>query len=293
MLAYGNTVLKVGADWLNYLPPVRPYTMRLRYKMGTTPTFHHGVGTLVDPARNVWDLHYENSEWHLMLYGQNKEDLLEIVDANIVGVTSLLMSFYGCTNLEKVALIDTHTVTDFGYLFADCTSLKEIPLLDLSSATTVNEMFAGSGLTHVPLFDTRNVTRFDGFLVGCPITTVPLFDTSKATTMWWMFHSCSYLEYIPLFDTRNVTTMEFMCRNCSSLKEIPLFDTSNVTNMWAAFYGCTNVESGALALYNQLSTQQTTVTDHRGTFFKCGINTTTGTAELAQIPADWKTWPYE
>ena len=55
-------------------------------------------------------------------------------------------------------------------------------------------------------------------------------------------------------------------------------------NIW----DCNNVESGALALYNQLSTQTTPPSNHSQTFYDCGSNTTTGAAELAQVPSDWK-----
>jgi hypothetical protein len=54
------------------------------------------------------------------------------------------------------------------------------------------------------------------------------------------------------------------------------------------FYGCTAVESGALALYNQMAGQATPPGNHARCFYNCGANTTTGAAELAQIPSDWK-----
>jgi surface protein len=82
--------------------------------------------------------------------------------------------------------------------------------------------------------------------------------------------------------------MSQMCFNCTKLTSIPLFNTSKVTNMFQTFQGCTNVQSGALALYQQMSTQTTPPTNHGGTFYNCGINTQTGSAELAQIPSDWK-----
>jgi hypothetical protein len=54
------------------------------------------------------------------------------------------------------------------------------------------------------------------------------------------------------------------------------------------FGECVNVQSGALALYQQASTQTNPPSNHGGTFYNCGSNTTTGAAELAQIPSDWK-----
>ena len=76
-------------------------------------------------------------------------------------------------------------------------------------------------------------------------------------------------------------------QNCTSLTSIPLFDTGNRLDMSYAFDNCVNVQSGALALYQQASTQSF-VPGHTHTFTNCGINTETGSAELAQIPSDWK-----
>lgn len=69
---------------------------------------------------------------------------------------------------------------------------------------------------------------------------------------------------------------------------IPLFDTSSLVNVNSMFYECTNVEGGILDLYNQMSTQTNPPIYHVGTFYECGVNTQTGTAELAQVPSDWK-----
>jgi surface protein len=82
--------------------------------------------------------------------------------------------------------------------------------------------------------------------------------------------------------------MQDMFRVCSALTSIPLFNTANVTNMSSMFDGCINVQSGALALYQQASTQANPPTSHYYTFYGCGSNTQTGAAELAQIPSDWK-----
>jgi len=53
-------------------------------------------------------------------------------------------------------------------------------------------------------------------------------------------------------------------------------------------FNCYNVQSGALALYQQASTQTNPPTGHGSTFRNCGSNTQTGAEELAQIPSDWK-----
>jgi hypothetical protein len=53
------------------------------------------------------------------------------------------------------------------------------------------------------------------------------------------------------------------------------------------FAFCHNVETGALSLYQQMSTQTNPPNNHEGTFVECGSNTQTGSAELAQIPTSW------
>lgn len=112
-------------------------------------------------------------------------------------------------------------------------------------------------------------------------------NTSNSTNMGLMFTDCSNLTAVALFDTSNVTNMNQMFSNCAALQSIPLFDTSKVTNMSYMFRYCYKVESGALALYQQASTQ-TNVPSHSLCFNECGKNTQTGAAELAQIPSDWK-----
>jgi hypothetical protein len=81
--------------------------------------------------------------------------------------------------------------------------------------------------------------------------------------------------------------MDSMFNSCSSLTTVPLLDTSSCTDMERMFSGCLYVQSGALALYQQASTQAIPPARHSDTFHDCGRNTTTGAAELAQIPTSW------
>lgn len=69
---------------------------------------------------------------------------------------------------------------------------------------------------------------------------------------------------------------------------IPLFDTTTLTDVTNCFYQCYYVDGGQLALYQQMSTQTNPPTLHSGCFNRCGINSTTGSEELAQIGSDWK-----
>ena len=182
--------------------------------------------------------------------------------------------------------------TDFSNFFYNFNSAEIIEVLGANTTDIINmeHMFCNcSLLTTIPLFDTSSVERMRSTFEGCSVlTAIPLFDTSSVTTMERMFYGCTSLTSVPLFDTSSVTNMSNMFYGCSSLTTVPLFDTSSVTDMSDMFRDCSNVESGALALYNQASTQTTSPSYHMRTFRNCGSNTTTGAAELEQIPSGWK-----
>lgn len=139
--------------------------------------------------------------------------------------------------------------------------------------------------------NTRGITIMGYMFQYCSsLTAVALFDTSSVTGMWNMFGACTSLTNAPLFDTSSVTNMQSMFIGCSQLTSVPLYNTSNVTNMQTMFNSCINVESGALALYQQASSQANPPSQHRNTFSDCGSNTTTGFNELIQIPSSWGGW---
>ena len=142
--------------------------------------------------------------------------------------------------------------------------------------------------TTVQLFDTSSCTSMANMFGRCSsLTTVPLFDTSSCTAIYGAFSSCTSLTTVPLFDTSSVTAMNDMFSDCTSLTTVPLFDTRSCRVMTWMFQNCYNVQSGALALYQQASTQATPPSSYGNCFKDCGKNTVTGAAELAQIPTSW------
>ena len=92
----------------------------------------------------------------------------------------------------------------------------------------------------------------------------------------------------PDLDTSNTTEASGLFSRCSNLTALPQYDLNKVNDVNNMFDGCVNVSSGALDLYNQLSTRTNPPNEHSHTFRDCGINTQTGSAELAKIPSDWK-----
>ena len=197
------------------VPTLPPYTLRLKFTEGVTPTFRSGTGTQVSSSPNIWDLTYENATWTYLL--DRQRELLEVIAAG-----------------------DTSGVQRIDYAFRNCSSL----------------------------------------------TSVALFDTSNISSMYYAFGSCTSLTTVPLFDTGKVTNMNSTFRSCTSLTAIPLFNTNSLTTMNSAFRACSNVQTGALALYQRASSKPSPPS-HSYTFTNCGSNTTTGAAELAQIPNGW------
>ena len=269
---FNDKIITINNKWCEeYVEPVDPNplglppnTIRVKFSSGYTPDMG-STRTLVDSTNNVWDIYAANvyaSNWASLF--SNNANLLEVLGANTTNITNMQYLFANCTSLTTITLFDTHNVTTMAGMFNGCSSL-----------------------TTVPLFDTTNVSNMNYMLASCQLTTVPLFDTSSVTTMNQMFTSCTNLTTIPLFNTSSVTNMNQMFKGCSSLTTIPLFNTSSVTNMNQMFYNCTRVETGALALYQQASTQATPPSQHSLTFYNCGSNTTSGAAERAQIPSSW------
>lgn len=278
-LYLGST--KIGAAYLGSTKiyesspsPVDPYnplnlpayTVRVKFAPGYTPAAQTDVTrTLVDGTENIWDItKYNNSSTFSSLF-VNEVNLLAVLGANTTGVQSMDKMFNGCSSLTSVPLFDTSSVTDTSSMFYGCSSLASVPLFDTSSVASINNMF-------------RECSS---------LTTVPLFNTSNVTNMSGMFRDCTALTSVPLFNTPNVTYMSYTFANCSSLTTIPLFNTYYVTTMSSMFLNCTSVESGALALYTQASTQTYKPQWHTNTFQNCGSNTQTGAVELAQIPSSW------
>ena len=230
--------------------------------------------------------------------------------------TSFSGMFEGCNLLTSVPEYDTSNATDFTSMFRDCTSLTYVPDFDMSSAVNTFEMFRGcTSLETVPAFNTGAATTMDGMFYGCTnLKEVPLIDTSAATnleSMFWncssltdvanfnmssatsaagMFYGCTSLETTPAFNATNVTDARWMFEGCTAFKVIPDIDFQSVNVAMNMFYNCVNVESGITNMYDKLVQTVDTSLAYGCTdcFYKCGSNTTTGAAELAQIPSDWK-----
>lgn len=267
-------------------------------------------------SENRWDWYCDDPDWQLAFdfAFSDEENKVQVIAGNTDGITNMKGLFRGCRVLTSVCMLDTSDVTDMDLMFAECRKLESIPFFDTSNVTTMwatfyecfeitsvplfntskvttmRWMFEGCrSLPTVPLFDTSRVTHTDEMFSGChTLTSVPLFDTSNVTNMWGMFRDCDALTTVPLFDTHEVEYMTYMLFNCTSLTSVPLFATESVIDMSYMCVRCVNVAGGALALYQQASSQQYPPSRHDATFRNCGTNTAAGRADLLGIPQDWQ-----
>ena len=265
----GIKIWPEGTDPCNPLN-LPPNTVRVRtrdglvpYKSGTDTSSTYETATLVEGTSDVYDVYKSGTDFYNLFFNSN--NVVEVLGANTTGITNMNSMFSYCSFLTTVALFDTSSVTDMCFMFHYCLALTSVPLFNTSSVTSMSYMFN-----------------------NCSLTSVPLFDTSSVTDIECMFNNCVSLTTVPLFNTSNVENMYETFRGCSSLTSVPLFNTSSVMFMDSMFLNCTKVQSGALALYQQASTQANPPSSHTGAFKNCGSETTTGAAELAQIPEDWK-----
>lgn len=207
-------------------------------------------------------------------------------------VTNMKFTFAGCSALTTVGNLYTSAVTDMGYMFDGCSSMASPPVLSSTgSVTDMSAMFMDctSLVTPPVLSSTSSVTSTSGMFSGCTsLVSAPSMDLSSVTNASSMFYDCSSLSSLPSYSTVSLTNFRYMFFGCTSATgAIPLYDTSSATNVSYMLQGVRNVSSGALALYQQMSTQQNPPSSHTQTFTQCGRDTQTGAQELAQIPSSW------
>lgn len=111
-------------------------------------------------------------------------------------------------------------------------------------------------------------------------------NTEGITNMSYMFYDSRATNININFNTKSVTDFSYMFYN-ARITAVHKFDTSAATNVNFMYYGCDYVESGALDMYNQMANQPNSPGNHYRTFYDCGSRSTTGQAELAQIPTSW------
>lgn len=80
----------------------------------------------------------------------------------------------------------------------------------------------------------------------------------------------------------------FAFKNCRSLSYMPLLDVSGVNQCQEMFIDCVKMAGGMLDVYDVLKVNCVSYGTHMMAFRDCGVMSTTGRAELDQLPNDWK-----
>ena len=128
-----------------------------------------------------------------------------------------------------------------------------------------NTSYAFSRGTTSNLFESRGLTELHAFGYTGASDPRPEIDLLLPSNCSQMFKNCA-IEHLSRFH----------------------FDCTNITNASEMFYGNTMCEDGIVDTYNVLSAKLTGSYGHSQTFRNCGTGTTAGSAELAQVPSDWK-----
>ena len=221
-----------------------------------------------------------------MFYGCKK--LVNVPDLDTRSSTNSRQMFEDCTSLSVAPHLVTDNVTNMYAMFSGCSKLVSVPMYETGLVTDMSQMFIDcTWLQSCPTFDTHSVVNMTQMFQGTNLRVAPAFDTSSCLYMGGMFSMCARLSAVPLYNTANVQNFKSMFYQCYAITEIPLLNTSSAVTVENMFQRCQAVEHGALALYNQMSSQTTPPTTHNKCFNLCGYNTTTGLEELRQIPTSW------
>ena len=207
-------------------------------------------------------------------------------------ITSMTYAFAYCPLITSAPDIKytASNLTSIGGIFNACSSLQNFPYAyETSYVTSFESAFHDcTSLQTAPTLDTSNGVRFGGMFLGCSnLSTMYTYDLSKATDVQGMLQRCVSLRSIPTFNTRLVQNFNGMLYGCENLLEIPLFSTTNAVDMATMCRDCYSVDTGALALYQQASSQAYPPSIYTQCFTNCGIHSITGAQELAAIPTSW------
>lgn len=134
-----------------------------------------------------------------------------------------------------------------------------------------------------------NDTEWRDVFQDINIESVCNVDFGNITDIHALFSGNTHILHIDSFNIPSVTNMSELCNGCYRIDCVPEFFGINgqVVNCQAAFYDCHSAEYGITQLYEQLTAVQEP-SEHLYCFRNCGVNSPTGSAELAQIPSDWK-----
>lgn len=285
-LKFGNKVITVSnrVKLVTFLPPIAPYTMRFEF-VGRSENFdptlgtgnadfpYWAYGTWTHVTGSVYDWTYQNKSWGYKEFRNSQGGYFRDSSAFTMGVpTSGGDPGYAGSN----TMFDDIEYNVLGANLADVECL----ICLFKRATKY--------LRSVALFDTSRVLVAGAMFNAHPrtppqyLTQIPKFDFSGVSSKGF--------DYIARPTEKNTYGgLAYFANNMNKLQTVPDIVPPKDIGIYVnnAFYGCTKVESGALSLYNKFSSAGWT-TNYTKCFYRCGSDTETGAAELAQIPSGWK-----
>ena len=204
------------------------YTIRARFASAPAATANGGFsGTITHVSDDIYDI--QTSNWAklfgasiLLDYAQIDQKPVEVLGANSTGITSMDYTFYACSSLTSIPLMDTSSVTSMQYMFFNDTSL-----------------------TSVPLFNTSNVTNFNYMIYGCTaLTSVPALNLSSTVDVSYMFYGCTSVSSGALALYNSVSQQASppsnhtnMFRNCGANTTNGLAELRQIPGNWGGLYG--------------------------------------------------------
>lgn len=212
-----------------------------------------------------------------------------VTEANVLmdSATTTQLMFALCRGLRKVYIRTTNGIGV--HCFEDCLGLEDLTIEItgdgyFTDQGGISEIGGGAKL--------RNVT-----FIAAEGTSYRLYNVNSNTNN--AFDGAQLLESVNVYerDTSGQLTQvplplagysEYAFRNCRSLTYMPMLDVSRVIQCPGMFYGCHNIAGGMLDVYDVLKVNCVWSSSHEQAFTGCGIDSTTGRAELMQIPSDWK-----
>lgn len=277
LLSLFGHMLSFAGGLLEY-PTLPANSVRFKFVSGVDPTSAAYLGTWLQKSAvpNVWDCFPRSNSWRFLfnrldsagtgIYGN-----FEILGMNMSGVTDATGAFYENPYLVSVSgIIGLNSSPSLVQMFSRCTNLARVdPFYSDIIGMDCSQLFE-----HCPA-----------------LANVPIIGISPSKTHR-MFDGCTSLVNMPKMYMGHVQDASYMFYGCTSLESIDSYSPDDyseymaISNADAMFYNCVNVASGITDLYNVLSLPPAAY--HSGTFYNCGINSATGSQELAQIPSSWK-----
>ena len=255
LIKYGSTDDKPTPTPVDPLNPLGlpPFTIRCKFTQGVTPE----PGEYADGSKVVWDK---------LTCVDEAENIWDITKNSTDWTLLLGSDDWQSTDINVIQVLGANT----------------------TGVTIMRQLVQNTHeLTSISIFDTSAVTDFSYMFYCCNnLDIIPCYNMDSAIDLYG-FVASSGIRVLPEINTHTVKDMGSMFSDCLALSRVPLLDTTSVENVTEMFENCHAVESGALALYNQLVQQHGDTIFHDGTFNGCGWDTDNGKAELQQIPKSW------